>query len=475
MDPFTVIANLIHQAEQLAGDLVGLASKEESQALYSPESIDNVDSAITQAMKLTIRIHNLIEKLYVKQGATRVISLLKDQKVDYTLLLYLQLPESLKKSSELLSYLDSICADMKIDTSSSYFYKCIWNHFESEGVSQVTPDKYITSSKKSMAIEDYDKVKKSWGSHNPLFIQTYSTRDGKFTDHLYHITRTVQDGIIRLLDILKSGVFMVNGKAYDACGAFEHVISPSTLTCQIYDCEIMSTALGDMKSLEEIKEMMLCFPQCICKTMIEKDLISIEDIVTFVVKDRTRQVGEDKYKVSNHFIGNICAPKWIHRLATDICLAQWKERIDEADLAIKNTGLLPASFITNGINDSMITLDYSAIKSNGFTTAFSRKTPRDPFPRMVFADEICAGEVYERHECLKDPHDLHSSNLTDDQRRMLIYTQLFTAPKHEMLCYTEDAMLSMMDTAAASEDTKKVYFWILIILNSLKCLVKMPP
>jgi hypothetical protein len=250
---------------------------------------------------------------------------------------------------------------------------------------------------------------------------------------------------------LKAGTFVVKGKVYDVCGAFEHVISSTTLTCQIYDCEIMSKAFGDMKSVEEIKEMILCFPQCISSIMIGKDLIDIESIITYVVKDRTRHVAEDNVKVSNHFIGNICAPKHIHRHATDICLSDWKDKIDDVGVFIKSAGLIPESYIENTIYDSILTLDYSAIKSNGFTTAFSRKSQHDPFPLMLFADEICAGDVYARHECLKDPQDLHNPNLSDAQRRMLIHVQLYTTPKKEMLSYKEDAIEAMIVAADESQ------------------------
>lgn len=452
MDPLIVIANLIHQAVDILAAIVTYTSED----TYPSDNTDPIDTAITESQRTTCRLKILLEKLITKQGANSIIALLKDQKVDYTLLLYLQLPESIRNTSESISYLDRTCANMKISTTSRYFYECIWKYFEEEGISPITPDKYVTATKKNLALEEYESIKKSWGNHKPLFLQTYTTREGKFVDNVYYISRTTQDGIIWFLDVLKAGSFVVKGKVYDVCGAFEHVISASTLTCQIYDCEIMSKALGDMKSVEEIKEMVLCFPQCISSIMIEKNLINIEDIVTYVVKDRTRQAGEGNFKVSNHFIGNICAPKLIHRQATDICLEKWKGKIDDVADFVKSAGLIPESYITNGIYDSILTLDYTAMKSNGFTTAFSRKTLRDPYPKMIFADEICAGEVYVRHECFKEPQDLQNPDISDAQRRMLVYTQLYTPPKKEMICYIESTIKDAI-SAAALKDTKVVF------------------
>jgi hypothetical protein len=441
MDPFQTTAALASQAARILGAMLEeiLADAHCDETLPEAAS-DCIEECMRTAMRLIARLN----RLAIKLDANRAIAFLKEKKVDYTLLLYLQLPQCIRGASEAISYLDVCTKNMQIDTASPYFHECVWRRFEEEGVSPVTPDKYITATKKNAALEEYEQTRKSWGCHSPLFLQTYCRKEERFADNVYYISRTVQDGIVWLLDILKAGSFVVKGRVYDVCGAFEHVVSPATLTCQIYDCEVMSKAFGDMKSVEEIKEMMLCFPQCMSSIMIGKDLIEIEHITTFVVKDRTRQVAEDDFKVSNHFIGNICASKHVHRLAADVCLAEWKEKIDDASAFIKSAGLIPEGCITNTVYDAMLTLDYSAIKSNGFTTAFSRKSQKDPFPLMLFAEEVCAGEVYARHECLKEPQDLQNPNLSDAQRRMLIHVQLYTAPKKEMLSYNERAIEAMI-------------------------------
>jgi hypothetical protein len=448
MHPLQLITVNLHEAQEILPETI-----QDHGIPWTIESIIDLKMGIIQASCTISVIKSHLEKLHMHRKTCTLINYLKEQKVDYTLLLYLQLPDTIRKTSEIISYLESKCTQMDIDFNLRLFYKCIWEHFELGGIKVITPDKYIAMNKKNDALEEYEKVKKSWGIHNPLFLQTYiyDKKEERFTNHVYHITRTVQDGILRLLDILKAGEFPMGGKIYKACGAFEHIIAPSTLTCQIYDCEILSSAF-ESKTVEEIKEMVLAFPQCISGKMIMNDLINIEDIVTFVVKDRTRKVAKNVTKISNHFIGNICAPKFIHRRVMDVCLSVCKARIDEAAKCISDTGILPESFLTGTVNDAMLTLDYSAIKSNGFTTAFSRKTEKDPFSRLLYADKICAGESMERHECLKEPHDLHGSNLTDKQRLMLIYTQLYTAPKDEMICYTEEAMETL------AEEPIKVFF-----------------
>lgn len=444
MDSVAVISNLLQQAVEMIASAQNYT--------WPSDERHPVTEAIIQISFTILEVKKLIEKLVVKKEATRVISFLKEQKVDYTLILFLQLPDKLKKTSEMISYLTHICSDMKVEIKTTYFFEVVWKIFESEGVSPVTPDKFITAPKKNTAIEDYCKVKKSWGCHNPYFFQTYTTKDGNFTEHLYHITRTAQDGLIRLLDILKAGGFMTNGKIYNACGAFEHVLGPRTLTCQLFDCEIKSSAFGNAKTVDEIKEMVECFPRAISHLMIKHNLISIEDFITFVVKDRTRKTGES-YKISNHFISYICATKEMHRQAMEICLNdEWKENIDAAAHTIKETGLLPESFYADqGVFASLLTLDYSAIKSNGITTAFSRKEHNHPFPIYTHTDEVVGAEFTERYECLKRPQDLEGSNIDDAQRLMLLYIQSYTLPHHNMTYYTDEAMETL--TADASEGT----------------------
>ena len=423
-----------------------------------------MDQAIEDAFSTTRRIDNLIGKLCLRRGVISLIGLLKESKVDYTLLLYLQLPESLRKRSELISSLETICtkADFKYDFSQSIwecsaFYSFVWEYFENEGIRQITPDKFITANRKEEILKEYERVKKSWGKHSPLFLQFYDTKEGKFTNHVYFVCRTVQDGILRLLDILKAGEFVLNGRVYTSCGAFEHVIGPSTLTCQLYDCEVMSSAFKE--PIEEVKEMVRGFPKFLTDVMIQEELIGIEDFLFFSVKDRTRQVG-DKVKISFHFTPFICAPKSVHSKVMKVCLKDYKGEIDEAAACIKSTGLMPGGLQLGG---SLMgqpshpkpyrTLDYQAV-NNGITTAFSRKTRADIFPRHVYTEELCGGCAIGKEECAIDPQDLHGANLTDKERLMLIFKQLYTAPKKEMICYTEDTVRTML------EETGKVFFLI---------------
>jgi hypothetical protein len=366
------------------------------------------------------------------ESTLRVIASLKESKVDYMLLLYLQLPDSIRKKSELISSLESLCNQLQADFMARHFYNCIWSIFESEGVSPVTPDKFVTANRKEDVLNHYAKVEKPWGRHRPLFLQMYDTKDGAFTNHVYFIFRTAQDGIMRLLDSLKSEEVVSNTRVVTTCGAFEHVIGPSTLTCQLYDCEIMSSAFKE--STDEVKAMVRGFPSFLSSVMIDKNIINMEDFLTFSVKDRTRQISGGRVKISFHFTPFICATKAMHSKAVKICLEEYKADIDQAAACIKSTGLMPGGLQPKPFR----TLDYKAI-NNGITTAFSRKTRDDTFPRHVYTEELCGGCVVDREGCTTDPQDLHGPNLSDKERLMLIYVQLYTTPKKEMICYNEAA------------------------------------
>ena len=302
--------------------------------------VENADVILNTILNTLQKIEMFLRLQVAKrlswENALKVVASLKESKVDYMLLLYLQLSDSIRSKSELISSLESLCNQMKVDFMSRHFYDCVWSIFESEGVSPVTPDKFISAKMKDDILQDYEKKRKSWGKHSPLFLQMYDTKDGAFTNHVYFIFRTVQDGILRLLDSLKTGEVVFNRRVHTACGAFEHVIGPSTLTCQLYDCEIMSSAFKE--PVDEVKAMVRGFPSFLSTVMVKEDLISIEDFVTFTVKDRTRQVGkEGKVKISFHFTPFICAPKAMHNKAVKICLGEYKNDIDQAAACIKST------------------------------------------------------------------------------------------------------------------------------------------
>ncbi len=61
-----------------------------------------------------------------------------------------------------------------------------------------------------------------------------------------------------------------------------------------------------------------------------------------------------------------------------------KGRIVEAATCIKSTGILPATLLSDGIDDCILALDHKAF-NNGVTIAFSRKTARDPYSRCCMA------------------------------------------------------------------------------------------
>ena len=71
---------------------------------------------------------------------------------------------------------------------------------------------------------------------------------------------------------------------------------------------------------------------------------------------------------------------------------------------------------------------------------------------------VCAGQVDERHEFLNRPQDLHSTNLTDQERLKLIHTQLYTAPKVEMISFTDEAL------AKIEKQVFEFYFYFIYFL-----------
>jgi hypothetical protein len=254
-------------------------------------------------------------------------------------------------------------------------------------------------------------------------------------------------------------------------GEKTHQFQPRTCeraSSSCYLCGCVNHALQSFPAYGSASALLvLCFPQCISSIMVANDLMNIEDVVTYVVKDRTGQVGERTSSTSpTTFFGNICAPKAVHRQAMDTSLREWKGKIDEAALEIKNTGLLPEKFITNGVYDSILALDHTV------TTAQSRATaspPPSPARRSktLPADALCRRDTSMRWA---DPREARMPEGGAGYARFQPHGgtevhadlyQLYTQPKYSMLCYSEEAMasmrgMSMMTTDETSSGEKQV-------------------
>jgi hypothetical protein len=397
-------------------------------------------------------MERLVEQRCVAEKTANLIKYLEQAEVDYTLLMYIQVHAA--RSKGFVSYLIGVCEQLGVDYKSRFFPEAVWAHFQRSGVQCITPKKFILNRKKDAILEEYKGIKSrnDWGQHNPFFFQTFvTTKEVKgFQKLVFFITRTWQDGVVRIHEILKQQSFVNGTTMYDAHGVFEHVVDDDTLSALILDSEIMSSVFKT-KSVAEIKEEVLQFPSIIGMEMIVKELINEEDMLHVTVKDKTRPRG-DSVKVSFHFVMAVCAGKTYHKQAIEILLRDRKESIDQGLVHMKAHGSLPADA---ELPTAWYAFDAKAAISNGFTTAFSLKARTDPHSRKYGDSVICAGMQISETLCPIIVQDLGAA-LSDKERLWLLQEQLYTTPKRFMLGY-------------AAQFETKVIIIIIIIMEFLLC------
>jgi hypothetical protein len=388
-------------------------------------------SCLSQAVSnIEFATQKLLDRSSNQLKVASLIQYLKSAEVDYTLLLYLQL----HSNKGFMSYLRGVCGQFDILWQSRFLHDAVWTHFERVGVHPITPSKFLMNRKKDDILEEYRLIRSrnDWGQHNPFFFQTFiTTKQSKsFQKLVFFITRTWQDGVIRLLEILKEGSFVFGTAMYEAHGAFEHVIDDESMAGLILDSEILCSAFQGHKTVEEVKEEVMRFPSIIGTEMVLKGLLNEEDMLRVVVKDKTRPRGDD-VKISTHSILAICAPKGHHKRALEICLKDHKDEISRCLTHMKSKKHLPEDCT---LPTAWYAFDSKAAISNGFTTAFSLKVKSDPHSRKHSDLVVCAGMQLSETLCPVQVQDFGDA-LTDQERLWLLQEQLYTTPKRYMLEY----------------------------------------
>jgi len=417
MDPNHLTSPLVSPLISAAAILAEWEEDEQHTWELAMQSLANLDRALKDTQ----------ERIVVLRKAEALIKFLKSVDVDYTLLLYLQTP----CAKGFISYLEGMCEQHDLHKHPRrLLLDVVWAHFVREGVQPITPSRFIVSRKKDDILREYEGIRsrKEWGQHNAFFFQTFITVKGEgFRKLVFFITRTWQDGVIRLHDILSHGCFVHGTSVFDAHGAFEHAIDDEALTTLILDSEIMASAFKGV-SAEDLKRELLQFPCVLSAELVERGLLQEEAVLSVVVKDKTRPRG-GSVKVSYHFVLCVCAEKGVHKQCIEMCYGAHKEAIVGGLEHLKAHGALPET----RLHTSWYAFDAKAAISNGFTTAFSLKERSDPHSRKHAELLVCAGAVCKEELCPIAVQDLAGG--TAAERLWLLQEQLYTTPKRIMLSY----------------------------------------
>jgi hypothetical protein len=263
----------------------------------------------------------------------------------------------------------------------------------------ISPCKFVAALKKDQAKEEYHKIKAKWGLHAPFFFQTYNAREPEGIvkgSSVFFIFRTAPDGLCRLLDMLTAGASSVTIHdrvlLFDVVGALEHALDDSTLCYPIMDWEIMLQFFGGRCSKHDCLWIMKEFPEILLREWTRAGILGDGPVhVYYKNKSRDKSNG---HKLSMHFVLNVLGQRAHHNAALNAFVESrvqghsYKEWIERAKAASDaNGGALPLDFPSvPGEHDflldpftSVYAFDIGASRGNGFSTAFSRKDPSDPF------------------------------------------------------------------------------------------------
>lgn len=384
----------------------------------------------------------------MEDKCAELIASLRAKKIDYSITLFLQANER----HEALAALAKLCRESGVEPRSEALLDAVDGELKTTGIRPITPSLFVTAMLKRDVIEKYRAKQAQWGIHVPFFFQTYSEQEGGgYANLVYYITRTWQDGLVRVLEILKSGHHVARQlQAVPAIGAFEHVLDQDTPFYPIFDCEIMRSFYKGRHTTDEIEESVRRFPQCLAQRLVETELVYPETLVYFNAKDKSRAASDGDFKVSKHFVASILATRREHHAANEAAMAPFHDFVHRHKKEPPaDTELAAAPFV-------FLAWDFTAGKSNGVAMAFSRKRATDPFPEYIYTETtVCGASVARTRPEPPAPHDLHGAHLTDQQRLRVLYETCYTTPRRRTAAY---ACISCISTCISTRSAEEVLF-----------------
>jgi hypothetical protein len=343
----------------------------------------------------------------------------------------------------------------------------------------ISPCKFVVALKKDQVKEEYQKVKVKWGVHAPFFFQTFNAKEPEGIvkgSSVFFIFRTAADGLSRLLDMLSAGATSVTildrPLPFTVMGALEHALDEETLCYPIMDWEIMLKFFGGRCSKHDCLWIMKEFPEILLREWTQAGILG-DGPVHVYYKNKSRDK-RNAHKLSMHVVLNVLAERAHHNAALDAFVEtrvqghSYKEWIDRAKAASDaNGGALPLNFPSvQGEHDFLVDpftavypFDIGASRGNGFSTAFSRKDPKDPFSLFWGKTEYKRGvthfaadnPTHVQFQCdFKKPHDLKGYHMGRANRLLLLHEQCYTTPKFGNAFYEEAFMQSVKPKAPVS-------------------------
>ena len=384
-----------------------------------------------------------IEQASPEDQALKLIEALKERGIDYTMTLWLQLPDADVERIEPLQYIRELAREMEIpifDHGKRYrIFQTVDRYIVDNGVQLLPGSKNYIDARKKDVLKRYLKERKSLPPHMPFLYQTCIIDDeGEFKDTLFHLYTSWQHGLVVLLEMLKRGDVVHNSKLYRVKFAFEHVIDRNSICYLLCDWELSSA----YRDASDIAKSMDHFISLIHSRMLGHSFLNEEDPLAVTVKNKTRPM-PPYIKVSSHFILNIAAPRSKHAEVMDICCQEETSILNKIKEYMKKNKKqpLPQDFIFPPEDPVSILLPYDIVagRMNGFATYGSKKREEDPFSSLQCDQVYYLGIRKDEYPCTtKLQHDLHGIHITDKERLDLMRRMCYTVPKIGTICYNQD-------------------------------------
>jgi len=346
------------------------------------------------------------------------------------------------------------------------FLKTVSEYFQ-EMIPGVTPQRYVCACCKDPTIQQYEEKRAEWGVHNPFMFQTYDMaldKRGKPMikkgTSVFFIFRTASDGIRAVADFLKEGQTVVDiewqpkeGQAdttaqkrkrksklvFKVMGVNELTL-PGMLCNFVLDCEASVSFYGGHLSSEAIEQSMDRFLSKLLGAWAAMGVIQPDCFTGVAIKNKSRPLPGDDYKVSRHCVPYIIATPELHQAAQTQFLS-WrdgsgctqKELIDKA----KGIGTLPKDY---RLSDTEF-WDYSAM-CNGMAILGSTKRISDEPAKFEGARVFLGDTEVQREECdIPLPHSPNA--LSPRDYHQVLWQLCATTPKYITeevypISYTDD-------------------------------------
>ena len=316
------------------------------------------------------------------------------------------------------------------------------------------PRRFVCAFRKADAIEAYEAHRAEWGLHHPMFIQTYdmgTDERGKPmvapNTSTFYVFSSPLDAVremaafFREPSVPSKPTFVPKpdarpkGVRCSKVMGINELTLPGMLCHPIFDLELETAFYRGRLSAEEIEGSMHRFLSDILRFWIGQGWLDGEAFVAVSVKSKSRPTPKG-FKVSLHAVPHILATKEMHDLAQEEFLnapgPAGVRRLDLLTRARELTSGAPPDYVPTDLEF----FDTGASKYNGIATAGSRKSPDHPFPTFQGDYVFYNGTEVDFVPCpIPPPHD--PAALSPADLRRLIWSQAYTTPKPDPVCYTD--------------------------------------